>query len=142
MTTRVAVIVVLGSALAVWGCGSSTPVSPDQSAVQYSQVDLVVGSGATATSGSIVTVTYSGWLYSDTATDHKGTAFGSGTFNFTIGANQVIPGFEQGVTGMQVGGTRRLIVPPSLADGSQGSSQAGIPPNAALVFEVTLNSVQ
>ena len=140
LTTRVALLVVLGAAVAAWGCGSSTPIAPDQSSVQYSQTDLVVGTGATATSGSVVNVTYSGWLYSDTAADHKGTPFGSGTFTFTVGGGQVIPGFDQGVNGMQVGGTRRLVVPPSLAYGSQGSGP--IPPNAALVFEVTLNSVQ
>ena len=139
-SVRVAVVFVLAATLAAWGCGSSTPVSPDQSSVQYSQVDLTVGTGAQAVGGSIVSVTYTGWLYSETASDHKGNSFGAGTFTFTVGSGQVIPGFDQGVQGMLVGGTRRLVVPPSLAYGTAGSGP--IPPNAALVFEVTLNSVQ
>jgi FKBP-type peptidyl-prolyl cis-trans isomerase FkpA len=141
-TTRGALLVVLVTTLTAWGCGSVTPVAPDQTSVQYSQVDLVVGGGAQAVPGSNATVTYSGWLYSETAADHKGTLFGGGTFSFVVGAGSVIPGFDQGVNGMQVGGTRRLTVPPSLAYGDQGNAQAGIPANAALVFEVTLNSVQ
>lgn len=140
-TIRRASVFILVAALAAWGCGSVTPVSPDQTAVPYSQVDLVVGSGAQATTGSAVTVTYTGWLYSETATDHKGDSFGSGTFQFTIGSGQVIQGFDQGVIGMQVGGIRRLTVPPSMAYGSQGNGST-IPPNAALVFDVTLNSTQ
>jgi FKBP-type peptidyl-prolyl cis-trans isomerase FkpA len=140
-TIRLAFGSVLVATLAAWGCGSVTPVAPDQTTVQYSQVDLVTGSGAEAVSGSVVTVTYSGWLYSETAADHKGDSFGSGTFSFTIGSGQIIPGFEQGVTGMKVGGMRRLTVPPSLAYGSQGNG-SNIPPNAALVFDVTLNGIQ
>jgi FKBP-type peptidyl-prolyl cis-trans isomerase FkpA len=121
--------------------GSTSPTSPDQSNVPYSQVDLTVGTGATATSGSTVTVPYGVWLYSDTTADHKGTQIGADTQVFTIGANppQVIPGFEQGVTGMNVGGTRRVIVPPSLAYGSTGNQT--IPPNAALVFDLALTAV-
>ena len=140
--TRTALFVVLAATVTAWGCGSVTPVAPDQSTVQFSQTDLVAGTGPQATSGSVVSVTYSGWLYSETAADHKGTLFGSGTFTFTVGSGSVIPGFDQGVSGMNVGGTRRLIVPPAMAYGSQGNAQASIPPNSALVFEVTLNSVQ
>lgn len=134
----------LSFALAAWGCGSVTPVAPDQSTVQYSQVDLVVGSGAQASAGSNVTVTYTGWLYSESAADHKGTEFGNGTFSFVVGntgAGGVIPGFDQGVNGMKVGGMRRLTVPPALAYGPAGNG-ANIPANAALVFDVTLNSIQ
>lgn len=137
---RLAVPALLASAVVTAACGSVTPVNPDQSSVQYSQVDLVVGTGTQAVSGSTVNVTYTGWLYSETATDHKGNQFGAGSFSFVVGVGQVIPGFDQGVNGMNVGGTRRLTVPPSLAYGSTGSGP--IPPNAALVFEVTLNSVQ
>ena len=140
-TTRLAFVFILVATLAAWSCGSVTPVSPDQSAVQYSQVDLVVGSGTQAVTGSNVTVTYTGWLYSETAADHKGASFGSGTFSFVIGSGQVIQGFDQGVNGMLVGGMRRLTVPPSMAYGAQGNG-TNIPPNAALVFDVTLNSVQ
>jgi FKBP-type peptidyl-prolyl cis-trans isomerase len=65
---------------------------------------------------------------------------GSTPFSFVLGAGQVIKGWDQGVVGMKVGGTRRLIVPPDLAYGSTG--QNGIPANATLVFEITLLSVQ
>ena len=121
--------------------GQSSPTAPDQSNVPYSQTDLTVGTGAEAVKGSTVTTQYGAWLYSDTAADHKGAVIGASTSTFTIGANppQVIPGFEQGVTGMKVGGTRRVICPPSLAYGSNGYQS--IPPNAALVLDIALTGV-
>jgi len=120
---------------------ASGPTAPDQSNVPYSQTDLTVGTGAEATPGSTVTVQYGAWLYSDTATDHKGTALDANTATFVLGANplQVIPGFDKGVTGMKVGGTRRVIMPPSMAYGSTGYQT--IPPNAALVFDLALTAV-
>lgn len=122
--------------------GHVTPAGPDQSSVQFSVTDLTIGTGAVAAPGKTVTVTYSIWLYSDTAQDHKGTQLQGGTPSpFVLGANQVIPGFDMAVTGMAVGGTRRAIVPPSLAYGSSGDG-GSIPPNAALVFEIQLISVQ
>jgi FKBP-type peptidyl-prolyl cis-trans isomerase FkpA len=125
------------------GCdfGHAVPTSPDQSSVPFSTTDLSVGSGAVAASGNTANVTYGIWLYSDTAPDHKGTQLQGGTFSFVLGANQVIKGFDSAVTGMAVGGTRRAIVPPSLAYGSTGDN-ASIPPNAALVFDIQLNSLQ
>jgi FKBP-type peptidyl-prolyl cis-trans isomerase len=96
-----------------------------------------VGTGATAVSGDTVTVHYIG-------TFTNGTKFDSSydlnqPFTFRLGAGQVIAGFDQGVTGMRVGGKRRLTIPPSLAYGSQG--QGSIPPNTTLVFEVDLLSI-
>jgi FKBP-type peptidyl-prolyl cis-trans isomerase FkpA len=131
---------VLGSAVAC-DFGSTSPTAPDQSNVPFSTVDLTVGTGAEATPGSTVTVQYGAWLYSDAAADHKGTQLDANSTSFTIGATppQVIPGFEQGVTGMKVGGTRRVICPPSLAYGSSGYQT--IPPNAALVFDMALTAV-
>ena len=131
----------LALALTAAGCdfGKTSPSYPDQSAVAYSQTDLTIGTGAKAVPSSVVTVQYGAWLYSDTAADHKGSQVDANTTSFTIGANQVIKGFEQGVTGMQVGGTRRVIVPPSLAYGATGYQS--IPPNAALVFDLALSSV-
>jgi FKBP-type peptidyl-prolyl cis-trans isomerase FkpA len=122
--------------------GHSMPTVPDQSNVPYSVVDLTVGTGTVAASGHTVNVTFSEWLYSDTATDHKGTQLQGGTFAFALGAGQVIQGFDMAVTGMAVGGSRRAIVPPSLAYGSTGDNTGTIPPNAALVFEIQLNTVQ
>ena len=127
------------------GCdfGHATPTAPDQTNVQFSTTDLTVGTGAVAANGNSVGTTYSIWLYSNTATDHKGTSLQGGTPpNFVVGSGTLIKGYEMAVLGMAVGGTRRAIVPPSLAFGSSGDSTGAIPPNAALVFEIQLNSVQ
>ena len=136
----------LGAMIAVSaGCdfGHAVPTSPDQSNVQFSTTDLTVGTGAVAATGSTVGTTYAIWLYSDTATDHKGTQLQGGTPPaFVIGSGTLIKGYEMAIVGMAVGGTRRAIVPPSLAFGTAGDSTGAIPPNAALVFEIQLNSVQ
>jgi FKBP-type peptidyl-prolyl cis-trans isomerase len=79
------------------------------------------------------------WLYSDTGGDHKGSQIETNQYSFVVGANQVLKGFDQGVVGMKVGGTRRVIVPPALAYGSSGFQN--IPPNAALVFDIALVNV-
>jgi FKBP-type peptidyl-prolyl cis-trans isomerase FkpA len=130
----------LSMAVAACDFGSTgSPTAPDQSNVPFSTTDLTVGTGAEATAGSTATVQYGAWLYSDTAPDHKGTALEQNQFSFVVGRNQVIAGFDQGVTGMKVGGTRRLIVPPALAYGASGYQT--IPPNAALVFDVALLNV-
>jgi FKBP-type peptidyl-prolyl cis-trans isomerase FkpA len=133
-------LTVLGLLLVASGCGGSSPTAPDQSSVAYAQTDFTVGTGAEATAGKSATVQYAGWLYSETGQDKKGAQFDAGTFTFVLGSNQVIKGFDTGVTGMKVGGTRRVIIPPSLGYGSAGSGQ--IPPNAALVFDLVLTSVQ
>ena len=115
---------------------TGNPAAPDQSSVAYVQTDLTVGTGTEAAAGMNATVQYAAWLYSETAPDHKGTQIDQNQFAFVIGAGQVIKGFDQGVVGMKVGGTRRLVVPPSLAYGSSGYQS--IPPNAALVFDIGL----
>jgi len=121
-------------------CSSNTPAAPTTSSAPYSQTDLVIGSGATAVATSTVTVSYSGWLYDTSKTDGKGTLFDSSA-NSTFALSQVIAGWRQGVPGMRVGGTRRLIVPPELAYGSAGSPPR-IPPNATLIFDIGLLGVQ
>jgi FKBP-type peptidyl-prolyl cis-trans isomerase FkpA len=126
----------------VAACGSdnSPTVGPTTSA-PYSQTDLVVGTGATATPGTLVTVAYAGWLHDSSRPDAKGTQFdSSASFSFRLGAGEVIRGWDQGVVSMRVGGQRRLVIPPELAYGSSG--RGPIPPNATLVFDVTLNNVQ
>ena len=126
--------------LAAAGCGSANPTVPSTSVGVYTQTDLVVGTGATAAVGSIVTVSYTGWLYDTGRPNGKGTQFDSGTLQpFVVGSANLIQGFQQGVVGMKVGGQRRLILPPELAYGS--NAQNGIPANATLVFEITLISV-
>ncbi len=133
------VLLALAVVAAACDFGKTSPSYPDQSAVPYSQTDLTVGTGTQAVAGSTVTIQYGVWLYSETAADHKGTQIDANTTSFTIGSNQVIKGFEQGVTGMRVGGTRRVVCPPSLAYGSTGYQT--IPPNAALVFDMGLTAV-
>jgi FKBP-type peptidyl-prolyl cis-trans isomerase FkpA len=123
------------------GCSGSNTAAPSTSNGTFTQTDLVVGTGATAETGKTVTVTYNGWLYDTSKTDGKGTFFdGRPGFQFTLGAGSVIAGWDQGVVGMRVGGQRRLIIPPDLAYGSSGRSS--IPPNATLVFDITLTAVQ
>jgi len=121
---------------------TDTPVSPTTSA-GYRQTDIVLGTGVTANSGASVTVDYTGWLYDPSKPDQKGLQFdssiGKTPFSFTLGAGEVIKGWELGVPGMLIGGERRLVIPPSLA---YGDTRSGIiPPNATLVFDITLLNV-
>ena len=130
---------------AACGGSSSNPSNPTPlPTAPYSQTDLVVGTGAEAVSGKTVTIHYSLWIYSDTAVENKGTFIQSSTggspFQFVLGGTGVIQGMNQGVAGMKVGGKRRLVIPPELAYGASGNGP--IPPNATLVFEVDLVSVQ
>lgn len=119
--------------------GDDTPTAPSAN-VPFTTTDVRVGTGAEATTGRTATVAYVGWLYSATAAENKGTQFDSGAFSFTIGSG-VIAGFSRGVTGMRVGGQRRVIIPPDLGYGSAGSPPA-IPGNATLVFDIELRAIQ
>lgn len=125
------------------GCSNTSPTAPSNYAA-YSQTDLVVGTGTIAANGNTVTVNYTGWLYDDSKTDKKGpqfeTSLGGSTFSFVLGAGQVITGWDKGVVGMAIGGKRRLILPPSEAYGASRNSI--IPPNATLIFEIDLVSIQ
>jgi FKBP-type peptidyl-prolyl cis-trans isomerase FkpA len=129
------------SAIACGG-SNSTPTAPSTSSGPYTQTDLVVGTGAAANNGSRVTVSYTGWLYDTSKPTGKGNQFDSNTFAFTLGAGTVIRGWDQGVPGMRVGGQRRLLIPPELAYGSSSPDPSKIPPNATLLFDITLLSVQ
>jgi len=135
--------IVASIALVSAACGGndSTPSSPSSTdSAPFSQTDLRVGTGAEATAGRRLTVNYAGWLYSASAAENKGRVFDSGTLAFTLGAGQVIRGWDVGVAGIRVGGVRRLVIPPDLAYGSQGNDR--IPPNATLLFDVELIAVQ
>jgi FKBP-type peptidyl-prolyl cis-trans isomerase FkpA len=129
-------------AAAAAGCGSS-PTTPSSSAT-FSQTDVRAGTGADAAAGKSLTVHYTGWLYDASKTDGKGlqfeTSVGGTPFTFPLGFGQVIAGWDQGLTGMKVGGLRRLVIPPSLAYGAVRNGL--IPPYASLVFEIELIDVQ
>jgi len=91
-------------------------------------------------------VQYTGWLYEAAAPDNKGKQFdssrtGGAPFRFPLGAGQVIKGWDQGVAGMQVGESRRLIIPPDLAYGDNGAGGV-IPPGATLVFDIDLIGIE
>jgi FKBP-type peptidyl-prolyl cis-trans isomerase len=110
------------------------------------QEDLTVGSGAEARAGRPVVVHYTGWLYDAGKGDKRGNKFDSSKdhgepFQFNLGAREVIPGWDQGVAGMKVGGKRVLTIPPHLGYGPRGAGGV-IPPNATLVFEVELLDVK
>ncbi|MFK8014164.1 MAG: FKBP-type peptidyl-prolyl cis-trans isomerase [Gammaproteobacteria bacterium] len=104
------------------------------------------GGGSEAVAGSPVTVHYTGWLLDEAAPEKKGKKFDSSRdrvtpFRFTLGAGQVIKGWDEGVAGMRVGGTRTLIIPPDMAYGARGYPPI-IPASSTLVFDVELLGVE
>ena len=101
--------------------------------------DTVVGTGATAIAGQTVTVNYTGWLTNGTKFDSSKDR--NQPFTFRLGAGEVIPGWDEGIDGMKVGGIRKLTIPPQMGYGARGAGGV-IPPNATLVFEVELLSVK
>lgn len=110
------------------------------SGLQYE--DTVVGTGAEASAGQRVSVHYTGWLYEG---GQAGKKFDSSKdrnepFGFPLGAGHVIKGWDEGVQGMRVGGTRKLVIPAQLGYGARGAGGA-IPPNATLLFVVELLGV-
>ena len=135
-------VILMMALLATAGCGSANTVAATTTSVGvFTTTDLVIGTGATAVSGSNVTTTYAGWLYDTGQPNGKGAQFdaGPGPLTFVIGSGTLVAGYEQGVIGMRVGGQRRVIVPPALGYGTAGSSS--IPPNATLVFDITLTAI-
>lgn len=145
MRLLLSVALIALAAVCAPACDKESPSSPSSVAnVPFATTDLRAGTGAEATNGKKVTVQYTGWLYSATATANKGSMFdtsiGRSPFVFTLGAGQVITGWDRGVAGMKVGGLRRLVIPPDLAYGS--SAVGSIPANSTLVFEVELIDVQ
>jgi FKBP-type peptidyl-prolyl cis-trans isomerase len=141
-------------ALALAGCAQTgaPPASPAAAAApapaEVKELvirDIKEGTGATVVTGKAVLVFYTGWLYDPKAPDQKGEMFDTSDtrgvpFGFIVGAARVIKGWDQGVPGMKEGGKRVLIIPPALAYGEKGSG-AKIPPNATLLFEITLIKV-
>lgn len=120
---------------------AATQETSNPSGLRY--IDERVGSGSAALTGSTAIVHYTGWLSED---GRKGDKFDSSRdrgqpIAVALGDGRVIPGFEEGVSGMKVGGKRTLVVPPQLAYGERGAANV-IPPNATLIFDVELVDVK
>ncbi len=148
-------LIVIQLALALAACGGETttePLTNDDFAPElnvnldamtrtasglYIQ-DLTVGTGDEATSGVAVTVHYEGWLPNGTKFDSSRDR--NQPFDFLLGDGRVIQGWDEGVAGMQVGGFRKLVIPPGLGYGVSGFPPA-IPGNATLVFDIELLEV-
>jgi FKBP-type peptidyl-prolyl cis-trans isomerase FkpA len=116
-------------------------------AMPLQKIDLTPGAGVEIKSGQNALVHYTGWLYDAAAPDNKGAKFDSSLdrnepFEFPVGGAMVIPGWDQGVAGMKVGGKRRLVIPPELGYGARGAGGGLIPPNATLVFDVELVEIR
>jgi FKBP-type peptidyl-prolyl cis-trans isomerase FkpA len=144
MRTMCALVVV---ALVAAACSQDGGTGEGMSNItELMKTDVREGTGNEAVAGRNVTVHYTGWLYSESAADHKGTKFdssrdGNKPFSFRLGGGQVITGWDQGVAGMKVGGQRTLTIPPGLGYGASGAGGV-IPPNATLVFDVELIDVR
>jgi FKBP-type peptidyl-prolyl cis-trans isomerase FkpA len=115
-------------------------------AMPLQKTDLTPGSGAEISKDQTALVHYTGWLYDAAAPENKGKQFDSSVggepFEFQLGAGHVIPGWDQGVVGMKVGGKRRLVIPAELAYGAKGAGAGLIPPGATLVFDVELVEIR
>lgn len=110
----------------------TTAMTASPTGLRYA--DLAVGQGPAAAAGSTVAVQYTGWLTNGRQFD---SSRGGQPLEFRIGNHEVIDGWDEGLTGMKVGGKRKLVIPPSLGYGAEGSPPV-IPADATLVFEVEL----
>jgi peptidylprolyl isomerase len=142
-TKSIAVAMLLAFGAAAPAAMPATAATQAPQPAKLKIIDTKVGTGAVAKPGQQVTVHYTGWLYVNGA---KGKKFDSsvdrGTpFSFALGAGQVIPGWDQGVAGMKVGGKRTLIIPPDMGYGPSGTPDGTIPPGATLIFDVELLKV-
>ncbi len=113
-----------------------SPTSPP--VTKLTIIDAQVGTGSSAATGNIVTVNYTGMFMDGKVFD---TSVGKQPFTFELGIGKVIPGWDQGILGMRIGGKRRLIIPPDLAYGQKGIPGT-IPPNAVLIFDIELLDVK
>jgi FKBP-type peptidyl-prolyl cis-trans isomerase FkpA len=137
--------VVLLAALIV-ACSGKPNTAPAGGVSSMQSMEVKPGTGEAITPGKIAVVQYTGWLYDAAAKDNKGKQFDSsrnraGPFRFPLGAGQVIKGWDQGVAGMKVGESRRLVIPADLAYGDSGAGGV-IPPGATLVFDVELVAIE
>jgi FKBP-type peptidyl-prolyl cis-trans isomerase FkpA len=140
---KIAIVVLAGLIAACSGKPAAVPATGVNS---MQSAELKAGTGEGITAGRIAVVNYTGWLYDASATNNKGKQFDSSrssgqAFRFPVGAGQVIKGWDQGVVGMKVGESRRLIIPPELAYGESGAGGV-IPPGATLVFDIDLVAIE
>ena len=147
--SRLAAFALVTALAAVFAAGAPTKATAQavgttmttQSGLQIT--DSKIGTGATPQPGQTCVMHYTGWLYQNGA---KGKKFDSSLdrgqpFEFPLGKHQVIPGWDEGVASMKVGGKRTLIIPPELGYGARGAGGA-IPPNATLIFDVEVLEVK
>lgn len=136
--------------LGLSACGAKqeplASAAPAPAVASLQSVVLKPGDGAAIGAGQIATVQYTGWLYEMSAKDNKGKRFDSSfdagkPFSFPLGTGSVIKGWDQGVLGMKVGESRRLVIPPDLAYGDAGAGGV-IPPGATLVFDIDLLKIE
>ena len=131
-------VVTLMALTAVTSSCDANPTSPSDQ--PFAVTDIKPGTGAIALNGDLLQVHYIGWLYDPARNDGKGGVFDTSRngspFVFTLGAGDVIPGWDQGLIGMSVGAVRRLVIPPKLAYGS--SRNGPVPQYSTLIFEVEL----
>jgi peptidylprolyl isomerase len=138
-----AIIAAAAGAAIVSPVAAQTAGKPTTTPSGLQIIDTKVGTGASPKTGQICVMHYTGWLYENGA---KGKKFDSSVdrgqpFEFPIGTHRVIPGWDEGVATMKVGGKRTLIIPPALGYGAQGAGNV-IPPNATLIFDVELLGIK
>jgi FKBP-type peptidyl-prolyl cis-trans isomerase FkpA len=126
---------------------STVEPMPDSGITALQIDELTEGTGAIARKGQTVRVHYTGWLYDPSQADKRGRAFDSSRsrnepYEFRLGLQEVIAGWDEGVAGMKVGGVRVLTIPPAMGYGGASAGGGVIPPNATLVFEVELIDVR
>ncbi|MDP5957648.1 MAG: FKBP-type peptidyl-prolyl cis-trans isomerase [Candidatus Marinimicrobia bacterium] len=133
--STIRVLILVGCLVIMPGCQNERTIMENGLIIET----LVEGDGAVAEQHSIVTVNYTGTLINGTVFDSSLNP-GREPFRFTLGVNQVISGWDQGVLGMKIGEKRKLTIPPELGYGSQ--DMGVIPPNSTLIFEVELLEVE
>jgi FKBP-type peptidyl-prolyl cis-trans isomerase FkpA len=144
---RLLAALVVSSALSACGPKQEpAPLATPSNITELKSEDLKVGEGAEVVAGQIAVMQYTGWLYETAAKDNKGKQFDSSKnagkpFKFRLGTGDVIKGWDKGVLGMKVGGSRRLVIPPELGYGDSGAGGV-IPPGATLVFDVDLVGIE
>jgi FKBP-type peptidyl-prolyl cis-trans isomerase FkpA len=153
VTVRSLVFIIITASIVTAACGGpdieeqeQPPPMANSGITTLQSEDVTPGTGAEASKGQTVRVHYTGWLYDPSAPNKRGRKFDSSKdrndpFEFRLGAGEVITGWDEGVAGMKVGGTRILTIPPAMGYGAQGAGGV-IPPNATLVFEVELLGVR